>query len=48
METAARRPPLWITLLDPYGDMSQRVAAADPEHRADDVLYLDVPDGRQP
>lgn len=35
-------------LLDPHGDLVERVAADIPKHRASDVIYFDVPNPRQP
>jgi len=35
-------------LLDPHGDLVERIAASIPEHRAKDVLYLNVPDPNEP
>lgn len=37
-----------LALLDPHGDLVERVAAAVPEGRRDDVLYCNVPDPNQP
>ena len=37
-----------LTLLDPHGDLVERIAAAVPKHRAGDVVYFDVPDPAQP
>lgn len=33
-------------LLDPHGDLVERIAASIPPHRADDTIYFDVPDPR--
>lgn len=33
-----------FALLDPHGDLVERVRAAVPSERADDVIYVDVPD----
>lgn len=35
-------------LLDPHGDLIERVAACIPTHRASDVIYFNVPDPGQP
>ena len=37
-----------LCLLDPHGDLVERVYQAVPEHRLDDVLYFNVPDPTQP
>lgn len=37
-----------FALIDPHGDLVSRVAASVPAHRADDVVYLNVPDPSQP
>ena len=37
-----------VTLIDPHGDFVGRVNARIPEHRKDDVIYLDVADPTQP
>ena len=37
-----------LCLLDPHGDLVERVHAAVPEHRRHDVLYFNVPDTSQP
>lgn len=37
-----------FALLDPHGDLVDQIAAAIPEHRRDDVFYLNVPDPAQP
>ena len=35
-------------LIDPHGDLVERIAAAVPERRRPDVLFLDAPDPHQP
>lgn len=35
-------------LVDPHGDLVERIAASVPEHRASDVVYLNAPDPSQP
>lgn len=35
-------------LVDPHGDLVERIAASIPEHRAGDVVYLNAPDSSQP
>lgn len=37
-----------LALLDPHGDLVERVYAAVPKHRLDSVVYLNVPDPEQP
>lgn len=37
-----------IALLDPHGDLVERVARCVPEERMDDLIYFNVPDERQP
>jgi hypothetical protein len=37
-----------LALLDPHGDLVQRVLAWVPEHRRADVIYFNVPDASQP
>ncbi len=37
-----------LTLIDPHGDLVERVAAAIPEHRRQDVIYFDLTDPHQP
>lgn len=37
-----------LALLDPHGDLVEKIAAAIPDHRKDDVVYFNVPDPRQP
>jgi energy-coupling factor transporter ATP-binding protein EcfA2 len=37
-----------FALIDPHGDLVERVAVRIPEKRRDDVIYLNVPDPRQP
>src|SRR2546426_10871500 len=33
-----------LALLDPHGDLVERVLAAVPEHRREDLIYFNVPD----
>ena len=35
-------------LIDPHGDLVERVVARVPEERRDDIVYLNVPDPKQP
>lgn len=35
-------------LVDPHGDLVERIATSIPEHRAGDVVYLNAPDPSQP
>jgi hypothetical protein len=37
-----------LALLDPHGDLVERVVAAVPEHRKTDIFYFNVPDRDQP
>src|SRR5207253_5211829 len=37
-----------FALVDPHGDLVERVAARVPAARRPDVIYLDVPDPNQP
>ena len=37
-----------LVLVDPHGDLVERIVARVPEHRKSDVIFLDVPDARQP
>lgn len=37
-----------FALIDPHGDLVERVAAVIPEHRRNDTLYFNVPDPAQP
>ena len=37
-----------LALVDPHGDLVDRIAASIPPHRKDDVRYLDVPNPAQP
>lgn len=37
-----------LALIDPHGDLVERVAASIPEARRDDVLYFNLPDPNQP
>src|SRR5216684_2995428 len=37
-----------IALIDPHGDLVERVAARIPDHRAADVIYLNASDPSQP
>jgi hypothetical protein len=35
-------------VLDPHGDLVERIARNVPEHRKDDVIHFKVPDASQP
>ena len=37
-----------LTVIDPHGDLVDRIAASIPAHRRQDVIYFDVPDPNQP
>jgi type IV secretory pathway TraG/TraD family ATPase VirD4 len=37
-----------MMLIDPHGDLAERVMQAVPAHRRDDVIYFNVPDPTQP
>src|SRR6266481_2440769 len=37
-----------MMLIDPHGDLAERVAKAVPAHRRQDVIYFNVPDPTQP
>ncbi len=37
-----------VCLLDPHGDLVTRIMNAIPEHRKDDVIYMDITDPAQP
>jgi len=37
-----------LVLVDPHGDLAERIAARIPAHRKDDLIYLNVPDRSQP
>jgi type IV secretory pathway VirB4 component len=37
-----------LTVIDPHGDLVEKIAASIPEHRRDDVVYFNVPDPDQP
>lgn len=37
-----------LTLLDPHGDLAERIARAIPAHRRKDLIYFDVSDPEQP
>lgn len=37
-----------IALIDPHGDLVERIAQSMPEHRQSDVIYFNVPDPAQP
>ncbi len=37
-----------LTVIDPHGDLVDRVAESIPENRCGDVIYFDVPDPNQP
>src|SRR5215210_3352802 len=36
-----------LALLDPHGDLAEKVLAQLPEHRKDDLIYFNVPDDSQ-
>src|SRR5688572_30359269 len=51
LETMARQDVLGgqgLALLDPHGDLVERVLAAVPESRREDLVYFNVPDIQQP
>ena len=37
-----------VALIDPHGDLVERIADNIPEHRKDDLVYFNVPDASQP
>ena len=37
-----------LALVDPHGDLAERIAARIPAHRRGDLIYLNVPDRSQP
>jgi ABC-type lipoprotein export system ATPase subunit len=37
-----------MMLIDPHGDLAERVVQAIPAHRRQDVIYFNVPDPTQP
>ena len=37
-----------LMLVDPHGDLVERIMARVPEHRKGDVIFLDVPNSGQP
>jgi DNA helicase HerA-like ATPase len=37
-----------LALLDPHGDLVEKVLTTMPEHRKDDLIYFNVPDSSQP
>jgi hypothetical protein len=37
-----------MMLIDPHGDLAERVAQAIPAHRRQDLIYFNVPDPTQP
>jgi type IV secretory pathway VirB4 component len=37
-----------MMLIDPHGDLAERVVKAIPAHRLPDVIYFNVPDATQP
>ncbi len=37
-----------VALIDPHGDLVERIASSIPEFRRKDVIYLDVPNAEQP
>jgi ABC-type ATPase involved in cell division len=36
-----------VALLDPHGDLAEKILAQLPEHRKDDLIYFNVPDDSQ-
>src|SRR5262249_30560122 len=41
-------PGRGMMLIDPHGDLAERIVASIPPHRRDDVIYFNVPDPNQP
>ncbi|MGI0014763.1 MAG: helicase HerA domain-containing protein, partial [Nitrososphaera sp.] len=37
-----------VALLDPHGDLVEKIATSIPEHRKEDLIYFNVPDQTQP
>src|SRR6266446_9442117 len=37
-----------MMLIDPHGDLAERIMSGIPAHRRDDVIYFNVPDAKQP
>lgn len=37
-----------MMLIDPHGDLAERIVGGIPPHRRDDVIYFNVPDASQP
>ncbi len=37
-----------IALLDPHGDLVEKIVAGIPEKRREDLIYFNVPDGSSP
>ena len=37
-----------MMLIDPHGDLAERIVSGIPPHRRDDVIYFNVPDPNQP
>jgi len=37
-----------LAVVDPHGDLVDRIAAGIPDHRRKDVIYFNVPDAKQP
>ena len=37
-----------LALLDPHGDLAEKIASNVPAHRKRDLIYFNVPDGTQP
>src|SRR5690348_15120130 len=37
-----------LMLIDPHGDLADRIAGSIPSNRRDDLTYLNVPDALQP
>ena len=36
-----------VAVIDPHGELVERVASSIPPHRADDLIYFNVPDNDQ-
>src|ERR1039458_6260400 len=37
-----------LAILDPHGDLAEKIVACLPDHRKDDLVYLDVTDSQNP
>ncbi len=51
LETLVRQDAAYgegLALLDPHGDLVERIVRSLPEHRRGDLVYLDAPDPTQP